>query len=218
MPLSEIIFHKDNVRTTDIFNDGCTIPELDDASPRCTYMNSTIQKLSLIGGDQFLFVISSNYLGSEKFVKDTIKLAESVTSNGSQLLVMLPTPRYPALDDRSLINNNLCKKEWFRPGFALSDVCGSGFETSKSDWLAEINFYQAQLEEYSLHNNKFFVYSPFEDLCVSINGIVDNSCSPFLGDKLLYFDSSHLSVLGAKALYPRFRSFLLSNGLLPESY
>ena len=213
MPLSEMLYHKDNIETVDIFNDGCTIPELGNASKRCLYMDNTLRNLSLLGKEKFVFIINSNIIGSDEYVQDTIKLSQEVTKYGSKIVIMLPNPRYPALANRSISDHNICKQEWFRPAFAMSNTCGRDLKINRKEWRNKLRGYESKLLNYSELNSNFFVYNPDEELCAT-NTPLDNYCSPLMGKEFLYYDDNHISIKGAKLLYPRFNSFLKSNRLL----
>jgi len=215
MPLSEMLYHNDQVQTADFFNDGCTIPELEIASGKCTYMNEQVLQISRRLGQTAIFVISSNFIGPDNFIRETTALAERVTSHGSSLIVIMPNPTYPALSKGELVDKDLCQVQWYRPSFALGSQCANGFRVNRKDIFEnrEINHYLASLKKYVRRNPRFYVYDPFDDLCVRDTPI-DKSCSPIKGRTLLYYDDNHLNIDGAKALYPRFRKFLAANNLI----
>jgi len=217
MPLSEMLYRNDKVQTADFFNDGCTIPELDIASGQCQHMNEELIALSKRLGEKALFVISSNFIGPDNFIRDTIALAKRVTGLGSTVVVMMPNPIYPALSKGELVDKQLCKVQWYRPSFALGSLCANGFRINRKDAIdnKERKYYKSSLEKYSGINKKFFVYDPFEDLCVRDTPI-DESCSPFKDGTLLYYDDNHINIDGAKELYPRFRKFLIANKLIQQ--
>ncbi len=206
------------MQTADLFNDGCTIPELDIASVRCKYMDEAILEMSKIFADRAVFIVSSNFIGPDNYINDTISLAERVTRNGSNLIVVMPNPTYPGLADGGIVDKDICKIQWFRPSFSLGELCDNGFRINRNDIVANrerVN-YKSRLESHSKENKRFFVYDPFDDLCIRDTPL-DKSCSPYRGDKLLYYDDNHINIYGAKALYPGFRSFLFSNALIDKS-
>ena len=217
MPLSEMLYHNDKAQTADFFNDGCTIPELDIASGRCQNMDDQLISLSKRLKEKAIFVISSNFIGPDNFIRDTISLAKRATSYGSTLIVMLPNPTYPALAKGELVDKQLCKVQWYRPSFALGDLCADGFRINRQESLnnKERQYYKSRLAEFSGVNQKFLVYDPFEDLCIRDTPL-DKSCSPYKGGTLLYYDDNHVNIDGAKVLYPRFRKFLIANKLIQQ--
>ena len=214
MPLSEQLFYRDNVMTVDLFNDGCTIPQLDIASGRCLHMNQAILGMAKKYKAKVTFVVSSNFIGPDNFIQDTIRIAEEVTSHGSNLIIMAPNPVYPGLIDGGAVDKSICQIQWFRPTFALGEDCSNGFRINRRDNLfnKERVYYVSRLRDYASQNQRFFVYDLFEHLCFRDTPL-DKSCSPYKDAELVYYDDNHINIYGAKILYPSFKSFLKLNGL-----
>ena len=214
MPLSEQLFYRDKIRTVDLFNDGCTIPQLDIASDRCLHMDSAIIGMAKKYKSQATFVVSSNFIGPDNFIRDTIRVAEEVTRFGSRLIIVTPNPIYPGLSDGGTVDKSFCQIQWFRPAFALGEDCGNGFRISRRDNLfnRERVYYVSRLRDYAIQNSKFFVFDLFGYLCFRDTPF-DKSCSPYKDGELMYYDDNHINIAGAKSLYPSFKAFLESNGL-----
>jgi len=215
MPLSEELFYRDNIATMDLFNDGCTIPQLDIASDRCSHMDSTIIGMAKRYKGRATFVVSSNFIGPDNFIQDTIRVAKEVTRFGSRLIIVTPNPLYPGLSDGGTVDKSICQIQWFRPAFALGEDCGNGFRINRRDnfFNKERLYYVSKLREYATRNRRFFVFDLFEHLCFRVAPF-DKSCSPYKEGELMYYDDNHINVAGAKSLYPSFKAFLESNGLV----
>jgi len=214
MPLSEQLFFRDKIQSLDLFNDGCTVPQLDIAQGRCLHMNQVVLDLAKIYKDRAVFVWSSNFIGPDNYINDTVKLADEVAEYGSSVVVMAPNPLYPGLAGGGVVDKNVCQIEWFRPVFALGEGCKNGFRIIRKDALynKERVYYVMRLEEHAKNNSKFFVYDLFEPLCFKSSPL-GKWCTPYKDGDLVYYDDNHINISGAKTLHPGFREFLMAGPL-----
>ena len=89
--------------------------------------------------------------------------------------------------------------DWFNRG---NPACAYSDRKDKT-WLQQLR--QPVLDTQvglSLGNPRIVIWDPFPLLCPG------TSCSPFHGDRSLYFDGDHLSGYGNRLLQPSFRQFL----------
>ena len=214
MPMTELLWEYDKVAVMNIFNDGCIVPVTQKSQGKCKYIEKAILAINQrLKGDK-IFVLSANYWEPNNFVSATRRFAKDFLRYGGKIVVVAPNPEYPALSSGEMAEG-YCSVQWFRPSFALGSECKNGYAINwrRNKFLKSRLQYLSGLKRIQADLPGFFVYDPFDILC--IRTLPDMGvCRPYSGKALLYFDDNHLSIAGAKYLYPSFRGFLIRNGLL----
>jgi len=215
MPMSELFWEHDKVAVMNIFNDGCIVPVVTLKSQgKCKYMEKAILAINQSLKGAKIFVLTSNYMEPRDFVSATRRFATEFLGHEGKLVVVAPNPEYPSLSTGEMAEG-YCSVQWFRPSFALGPGCKNGYAIHwrRNKFLKVRLQYLNALKRIQADLPGFFVYDPFDILCIRTPPDM-GACRPYSGKTLLYFDDNHLSIAGAKYLYPNFREFLIRNRLL----
>lgn len=214
MPMTELLWEHDKVAVMNIFNDGCIVPVTQKSQGKCKYIEKAILAIhQRVKGDK-IFVLTANYMEPNDFVSATRRFAKDFLRYGGKIVVVAPNPEYPGLATGEMAEG-YCSVQWFRPSFALGSECKNGYAINwrRNKFLKSRLQYLSGLKSIQADLPGFFVYDPFDILCIRTYPDM-GVCRPYSGKTLLYFDDNHLSIAGAKYLYPSFRGFLIRNGLL----
>ena len=124
---------------------------------------------------------------------------EDAERRGFGVIYVAPAPHFEALGA-----GGLCVVQWFRPAWALSERCETGFKESRQGQLdRRASFFNALLELASNHDN-LLIFDPFEALC----GPDPDFCIALHDGNITYRDDTHLTNVGAERLSVDFKEFL----------
>lgn len=128
----------------------------------------------------------------------------NLVGRGYKVIYVAPAPKY-----YSLALGGLCSPQWFRPSWALSPRCSTGYAEPREEQLARRQEFFDHLIKLVKMLPGFLVFDPFETLC----GTDTARCSPVRDGKLMYRDESHLTEYGSERLNEPFWRFLQNNRL-----
>ena len=131
-----------------------------------------------------------------------LNLARDVQSKGASLVLFAPLPLF-ADTAKIAFPLSLCRVEWFRPSWALSDACQPA-RVKRDREISDTGPLRNLLLALDREVPAIKVFDPFPIICP----VGQEFCSTYSGSQRIFSDSNHLTDAGALKLYPSFRAFL----------
>lgn len=157
-------------------------------------------------GDYVLIATANSYVQSPesqtRYLKEVGRLAQRLEAKQAGLILFSPLPTFP---DRAPINKplSLCFAEWYVSKWTLVSGCQPATRSREELWRSSASMRDLQARLKGEHTN-IKVFDPFPLLCPPGR----QQCSTHANEMMYFLDGIHLTSVGARSLYPAFRSFL----------
>ena len=163
-------------------------------------------------GDRLVLVSNlPSYLGegpssespqrSQAYGRSILKLADRIKRQGAKLVLVSPLPSFG--QSKIPIPLTLCHSEWFRPNWAIPQMC-KGVSESRLDELQRTQAIRNLQKQLQHQSPVITVFDPFDSVCPPSKA----TCRTYDQGKLLFADGNHLTQQGALLLYPAFARYL----------
>ncbi len=127
------------------------------------------------------------------------KIASKANSSGINIVLIKPLPQFIG----ALTSEACGDSEWFR---RWNRVCND--QIDRTIYEKQTSNIRLAMNELKSNHSNVYVFEPLDAFC----GI--KYCYRTQDNSNHFYDSNHMSVSGADRLYPSFKNFLVSNGLL----
>jgi peptidoglycan/LPS O-acetylase OafA/YrhL len=210
-PMADQIYKDGLASVLNVFQTGCRVPRLQNEGALCEYPLELVRKAVPGNSGNKILVIRNNYaprfINGElgEFSKRLEELLKVTAAAGVKVIYVAPGPKFYSVGPQSF-----CTAQWFRPTWAMSEDCRTGFREDREEELARRRDLFDYLVSLSRKRTDFFVFDPFDPLCGGSQG----DCTPMRGGRIIYRDDSHITVRGSELLVAPFESFLKKQGLL----
>ncbi|MGS0523817.1 SGNH hydrolase domain-containing protein [Zobellia nedashkovskayae] len=211
--VSEVIYRDKVASVFNFGQPGCRAPKMDDEPDYCDYIKTILRAMPPLKPNQKGYVVLrsninpkridgtlSNYIAKIKSFHNQV-----VNEFGYSIIYVAPSPQFPAL-----VPGGLCTEQWFRPSWALSKSCTSGFRVSRSEQISRTEAYFSELKLLESELNDFHLFNPFPVLC----GPNEEYCTAIRDGKTIYRDETHLTLAGGELLGEEFLVFLREKKLI----
>ena len=136
-------------------------------------------------GDIIIFSSTiSKYKDSGEFTKAYDTFLKKTKRIGIKYFLISPTPTFSKVK-----NIDTCQEEWYRPSWAISELCYTKLDKSK--WLLSKKEHNLLIQKFLIKNPKVIYIDTFSVLCPN------DYCKNFDENSFLYRDAHHLTSYGA---------------------
>lgn len=213
--VAEVLYRKQLATVTNFGQPGCRAPSLAGEPEYCAYVQTVLDALPPEAGEGDALttwaVLRSNYNprvidGSlADYMPRIDRFVADAERRGLGVIYVAPAPKFTALT-----KGGLCVEQWFRPAWALSERCATGFRESRQEqWSRRAGFFNA-LRQLEADRANLRIFDPFDVLC----GNDPDACSALQDGDITYRDESHLTTAGAERMASSFVAFLKESNLL----
>lgn len=209
---SEVLYRDKVASVFNFGQPGCRAPKNDNEPDHCDYIETVLRAMPPLKLNQKGYVVlRSNFNpkrldGSLDYFMSKIELYHNqVKEMGYAIIYVAPSPKFPLLTP-----GGLCTEQWFRPSWALSESCKSGFRISRSEEIERTKDFFTELKSLESKLNDFYVFNPFPVLC----GSNEVYCTAIRNSTPIYRDQSHLTLAGGELLGQELLVFLRQKNLI----
>jgi hypothetical protein len=171
-------------------------------SSRAKYLKSVLKPGDRVVAVSFVRGRFDSVDSGPSYRNSVLNLARDVQSKGASLVLFAPLPLF-ADTAKIAFPLSLCRVEWFRPSWALSDACQPA-RVKRDREIIDTSPLRDLLLALDREVPAIKVFDPFPIICP----VAQEFCSTYSDSQRIFSDSNHLTDSGALKLYPSFRAFL----------